>query len=117
VWTAGGEPLWTAARSNISTLNEIGVWANVVSGEITPVVTDKTFIETAHTLLPVAPWTEDTWRQWTEAVKNTTGRKGKDLYMPLRLALTGFDHGPEMKFLLPLIGANKTGLRLRGIKA
>jgi len=111
------ETLWNAARSNISTLGEISLWEKVVFGEIAPVINDKTFLETAAAILPPSPWTEETWHQWTDAVKAKTGRKGKELYMPLRLALTGHDHGPEMKFLLPHIGEKKTRSRLQGEKA
>ena len=53
-----------------------------------------------------------TWKEWTDAIKSTTGRKGKDLFMPLRQALTGMDHGPELGDLLPLIGPEKAKSRL-----
>ena len=69
---------------------------------------DAEFIETAKSLLPARPWTKDTWSQWTAATKEATGRKGKGLFMPLRRALTGMDHGPEMAQLMPLL--QKTGL-------
>jgi glutamyl-tRNA synthetase len=62
--------------------------------------------------LPADPWDDTTWGTWTEAVKAETGRKGKALFLPLRLALTGLDHGPEMKRLLPLIGRKNTSARL-----
>jgi glutamyl-tRNA synthetase len=62
--------------------------------------------------LPSSPWDENTWATWTTAVKETTARKGKELFMPLRQALTAMDHGPEMKALLPLIGMEKTKSRL-----
>ncbi len=57
----------------------------------------------ALTLLPPKPWTHDTWAQWTETVKQATGRKGKGLYRPLRRALTGLDAGPEMADVMPLL--------------
>jgi len=66
----------------------------------------------AARLLPDEPWDETTWSAWTKAVQAATGRKGKDLFLPLRRALTGLDHGPEMKRLLPLIGRNRTSARL-----
>ncbi len=63
--------------------------------------------------MPPAPWTSSTWKQWTDAIKTSTGRKGKELFMPLRQALTGMDHGPELGDLLPLIGPEKAKARLQ----
>ena len=63
-------------------------------------------------MLPAEPWDGTTWKTWTEAVKAATGRKGKALFMPLRLALTGLDHGPELAQLLPLIGRERALERL-----
>jgi glutamyl-tRNA synthetase len=73
---------------------------------------DRNFIAAAARLLPAAPWNNETWKAWTEALKSETGRKGKGLFMPLRLALTGLDHGPELALLLPLIGRERTLERL-----
>jgi glutamyl-tRNA synthetase len=63
--------------------------------------------------LPPAPWDSSTWSAWTSAIKQATGAKGKALFMPLRLALTGLEHGPELANLLPLIGREKVLERLR----
>ena len=71
-------------------------------------------LATAADLLPAEPWTEDTWSAWTAEIKARTGRKGRALFQPLRRALTGLDHGPELKRLLPLIGRQKADARLRG---
>jgi glutamyl-tRNA synthetase len=79
---------------------------------VTPAIDDADFIARAAALLPAAPWDETTWKSWTDAVKTETGRKGKDLFMPLRRALTGMDHGPELAVLLPLIGRDKVLNRL-----
>ena len=73
---------------------------------------DLEFLRTAFTLLPAEPWDGDTWRVWTNAVKAATGRKGRGLFMPLRLALTGVDHGPELAALLPVIGHARTVQRI-----
>ena len=80
--------------------------------ELKPAIDD--FTREAAKLLPAEPWDSSTWNQWIEAVKTATGRKGKDLFMPLRLALTGMEHGPELKDMLPLIGRAKTLSRLAG---
>ena len=64
---------------------------------------DAEFVATAKALLPEGPWTGDTWGAWTAAVKAETGRKGRGLFMPLRKALTGMEHGPDMSRLMPLL--------------
>ena len=75
---------------------------------------DAEFVAQALAELPDGPWTETTWSEWTSNLKAKTERKGKTLFMPLRLALTGSEHGPEMQNLLPLIGEEKTRQRLSG---
>ena len=65
-------------------------------------------------MLPPEPWDQTTWSGWTAAVKAASGRKGRALFHPLRLALTGRDTGPELATLLPLIGAAKAKARLSG---
>ena len=85
----------------------------VANGPVEPAIDDSDFIAQAETLLPPEPWSSTTWKDWTEQVKGATGRKGKELFMPLRRALTGMDHGPELAVLLPLIGAEKVRSRLQ----
>ena len=75
---------------------------------------DAGFARDAATVLPTPPWDASTWKAWTEAVKAKTGAKGKALFMPLRLALTGVEHGPELAALLPLIGPERAAARLSG---
>lgn len=108
------EAFWLAVRGNIGKLSDAATWRDVVRGTVTPVIAleDAEFISTARNLLPPEPWDGTTWKTWTEAVKAATGRKGKPLFMPLRLALTGLDHGPELAQLLPLIGREKALERL-----
>ena len=62
------------------------------------------FLHLAKALLPQEPWSDQTWGEWTNALKGATGRKGKALFLPLRMALTGRHDGPELKSLLPLVG-------------
>ncbi len=109
-----GPALWDAVRANIETLSETRYWVDVTGGEIAPVIENPAFCAAAADLLPPEPWDEGTWKAWTNAVKGATGAKGKALFMPLRLALTGLDHGPELKALLPLIGRARAEARLRG---
>lgn len=70
------------------------------------------FLKDAAALLPEEPWDTTTWKLWTTALKEKTGRSGKALFLPLRLALTGEEHGPELRDLLPLIGRKRALERL-----
>jgi glutamyl-tRNA synthetase len=109
--------LWEAARGNLEKIGDIALWQRICRSEIAPVVSDGGFAAKAAELLPKEPWDGETWKAWTQTVQKSTGRKGKDLFMPLRLALTGLDHGPELKVLLPLIGRERALKRLRGERA
>ncbi len=111
------EEFWNTIRPNLNKLADANEWWHAINGPVTPVIEDAEYIEAAASLLPEAPWSEDTWKAWTDAIKAETGRKGKELFMPLRQALTGMAHGPEMAFLLPLIGAERTLNRLQAKKA
>jgi len=108
------EEFWMAVRANLMTIEDVRLWWQVAHGPVTPIIEDKDFVAGAAELLPPAPWDINTWSAWTNAVKEKTGKKGKDLFMPLRRALTGMDHGPELKVLLPLIGRENAINRLDG---
>lgn len=105
---------WQAVRPNIALLSEVKDWWQVARGPVTPQITDADFAAAALATLPAEPWDTATWGAWTAAVKAKTGKSGKDLFMPLRLALTGQTHGPELKLLLPQIGAARVRSRLSG---
>lgn len=109
----GGAEFWYAVRGNLEKLADVQSWWKVVAGEISPVVEDRSFLAKAADLLPREPWDEGTWGTWTKDVKQQTGAKGRALFHPLRLALTGCDAGPELKSLLPLIGRDRALARLR----
>jgi len=108
------EAVWDAARANVEKVEDVAAWQAVVKGPIGPLIADPEFARAAADLLPPEPWNVETWSQWTNAVKTATGRKGKELFMPLRLALTAAEHGPELKLLLPLIGRDRALKRLNG---
>ena len=112
-----GKPFWEAVKPNLALFAEAADWARVVEGPVTPVIEDMGFAAAAAVALPPEPWGPETWGAWTEAVKVATGAKGKALFMPLRLALTGLPHGPELKNLLPLIGRKRAESRLSGLTA
>jgi glutamyl-tRNA synthetase len=99
------QSFWDIVRENVDTLNDLSVWWNIFSKGAEPVIdaNDQEFIEKAMSIIPAAPFDEYTWSKWTEEVKQLTGRKGKQLFMPLRLALTGKERGPDMAKVLPLL--------------
>lgn len=107
------ETLWMVIRGNLTRLGEAAQWEPICSGHITPVIEDRDYLAQALACLPSEPWDPMTWGLWTGKLKEITGRKGKELFMPLRQAITGMDHGPEMKELLPLIGHTKVFERLK----
>ncbi|MEO1013828.1 MAG: glutamate--tRNA ligase [Pseudomonadota bacterium] len=106
------EALWTVVRGNLETLEDVKKWRDVAYGEIEPVIEDADLVAAAKDLIPDDPLTEESWAQLADGVKARTGAKGKKLFMPLRLALTGQARGPEMSALLPLIGAARARARL-----
>ena len=96
---------WRAVAPNLDRLNDAAEWWALCRDGVEAVVEpeDTAFVAEAMALLPPRPWGAETWRDWTAAVKAKTGRKGRGLFRPLRLALTGREHGPEMAALLPLL--------------
>ncbi|MFI5000632.1 MAG: glutamate--tRNA ligase, partial [Reyranellales bacterium] len=112
-----GEAFWLAVRGNLATLGDARIWAEVVRGPIVPTIEDAGFLADAAGKLPSEPWSEATWKEWTQAVSAASGRKGRALFHPLRLALTARENGPEMAKLLPLIGRAKAEVRLKGQEA
>ncbi|WP_421839880.1 glutamate--tRNA ligase [Novosphingobium sp.] len=110
-----GEAAWEAIRPNLNTVAEAADWWRVVTGPISAPQFDaetRAFLDQAATVAAMLDWNCDPWSALTGALKDATGRKGKALFLPLRQALTGMDHGPDMKALLPLIGRDETVRRL-----
>ena len=108
------EPFWAAVRGNLARFADVAIWLRVVEGPIEPTLEDSSFLAAAAVELPPEPWDADTWSRWIGAVKAKSGRKGKSLFHPLRLALTGEENGPELAAILPLIGRAKAAARLAG---
>jgi glutamyl-tRNA synthetase len=110
------EPDWLAVRGNIGTLDEAVEWQSVITGPVSPVIADedRDFLALAATTLAGLEWDGDIWARFIAALKPQTDRKGRGLFSPLRQALTGRDHGPEMAALLPLIGRDAALARLAG---
>ncbi|MES2843766.1 MAG: glutamate--tRNA ligase [Pseudomonadota bacterium] len=99
------ELFWKVARENITVLSDLEGWWHLFRDGAEPLIDpeDADFVAQAVSMLPPRPWTHATWGEWTTAVKEATGRKGKGLFMPLRKALTGQAHGPEMADVMPLL--------------
>lgn len=107
---------WGVIRPNLHDMGEAERWWQVVTGPVAaPELTaeDTEFLGQARTTLESLPWSDTIWKDWTSALKESTGRKGKPLFMPLRQALTGLEHGPDMGALLPLIGQESALNRLK----
>lgn len=104
---------WYAVRPNLTTVSDAKEWWRICH-EMPPAMLelDKEFLQVAADLLPTEKLDEESWAKWTKAISEKTGLKGKSLFLPLRLALTGMEHGPEMGKLLPLIGQKETVERL-----
>jgi glutamyl-tRNA synthetase len=112
-----GEPAWLAIRPNLTRISETAEWWQVITGPIAapePDAETRAFLDQAATAAAAIEWGEGAWPALTTALKERTGRKGKALFLPLRQALTGHDHGPDMATLLPLIGRDAALVRLQG---
>ncbi len=110
------EAFWQAVRANLERLGDAEAWHGICFADIEPWIEadDADFLARAAELLPPEPWDRETWTGWTASLKQETGRKGAKLFKPLRKALTGREHGPELRDLLPLIGRERARRRLLG---
>ncbi|MDA8051658.1 MAG: glutamate--tRNA ligase [Rhodospirillales bacterium] len=109
------EEFWLTVRNNLDLLSEARWWWQVVAGEIVPppLEAEGAFLHKAASLLPPEPWDCSTWKTFSDALAAATGRRGKSLFHPLRLALTGEEDGPALARLLPLMGRARAATRLR----
>ena len=110
-----GPDFWLAIRGNINFLGDCADWWNVLNGTISSPAVDQELVTKALALMPPEPWDTATWRGWTAAVSAATGLKGKAVYLPLRLVVTGREQGPDLATILPMIG--RTNVRERLIAA
>lgn len=106
--------IWEAVKPNVTRLGDVPELARLITGPVMPLIEDPALVGRALALLPPEPWDEGTWGVWTKQIGAETGAKGRGLFHPLRLALTGAENGPELKKLLPLIGRAKAKARLEG---
>lgn len=108
------EIFWEQVKHNLSSLAQIKDWWALLREPLNPVIDDAAFTNQAAELLPQGEWSEQSWHDFVEAVKAQTGRKGKELFMPLRLALTGRTDGPELPKVFAMLGREKASARLLG---
>ena len=113
----GGEAFWLAVRDNIGTVGEAGEWWNICTTSIVPVIDDAEVTKAAAECLPGGALEAEIWAGWTRAIAASTGKKGRGLFMPLRLALTGKEKGPELAPLLAFMGRERVIARLQGQSA
>lgn len=113
----GSEDFWNKVRANLNTVDDFKLWNNICNGEVQPIMEDTSVTDAGAELLPQEPWNDETFNLWMNEIKAKTAKKGKELFHPIRKALTGLDNGPELKVLLPLIGYDKVLKRLKGQKA
>ncbi len=97
------EDFWIFIKNNINYFSESLDWIKVINSAETYINNSNDYLNLAAELLPEDPYDETTWNVWTDLIKNKTGKKGKELFQPIRFALTGRDKGPELKYLLPLL--------------
>jgi glutamyl-tRNA synthetase len=110
-----GAAAWEAIRPNLTQIGDAVEWWRVITGPVeAPAFDDETlaYLAGAAGVVTGLDWASDPWSALTGALKEATGRKGKALFLPLRQALTGMDHGPDMKTLLPLIDKAEAVARL-----
>ena len=110
--TGVDEVFWEAIRANLLRLSDAAQWWRIVAGPVVPLADDPDLCREAAALLPPEPWDGGTWDRWVGCLKESTGRRGKALFKPLRGALTGRHDGPELRVLLPLIGRQEATARL-----
>lgn len=110
----GGEKFWLAVRGNMTRLSESKEWWDVVSAPMASEIAadDRAFCSLAAEMLPAEPWGEGVWDEWLAALKAKADRKGRALFHPLRIALTGREQGPELRAILPFIGRARASARL-----
>lgn len=111
----GGEAFWLAVQPNLAVVAEAAGWWRIATADIAPRPIgedDVDLIRSALDHLPAEPWDGETWGSWTRQLASVTGRKGRALFHPLRVALTGQDSGPDMKAFLPFIGREQAAVRL-----
>jgi glutamyl-tRNA synthetase len=106
---------WLALRGNLERLSDVSGWLQVLHGEIEPPELghdERLLVREAAAVAETLDWASEPWRALTDELKRSTGKKGRELFHPLRLALTARESGPEMAPLVRQIGKERTVRRL-----
>lgn len=111
------EEFWEVIKGNLETVEEAKTWQKICYEAIDPIIENKDLCDKAAELLPKDLNSDSAYNDWMNSVKQITAKKGKELFHPIRMALTGLDHGPELKILLKFIGYEKAKARLSGQKS
>ena len=111
------EEFWEAIKGNILYFSDIKFWWQLCHSEIKPIIEDNELCQLAIESMPEGELTAETWNSWVALISEKSGKKGKSLFHPLRLALTGKTQGPEVKNLLKYMGRERVRKRLSGITA
>ena len=106
------EEFWDCIKQNISHLSEIDEWYDIINTNIEAKIDDVEYLNLSEELLPKEPWDESTWDNWIALLKDKTSKSGKELFLPIRIALTGKSNGPELNKLILLLGYNEVKRRL-----
>jgi glutamyl-tRNA synthetase len=109
------EQEWLLLRGNLERVSDFADWHRVIAGDIAPPELgddERGLVAKAAELAPALDWSNEPWKALAEALKQSTGVKGRALFHPLRLALTGRDSGPEMAGLLARMGKERAVARL-----
>ena len=109
------EVFWDTVKTNINTINEAQKWWNIVRDDkinIDLTQINRDFLKIAQETLPNTPWNDKTWSIWTDEISQKTGLKGRELFLPLRIALTGENSGPELAKFILLLGRDLVLRRL-----
>lgn len=104
------EEFWEAIKGNINTLKEIDFWYEIFYGDISRCTEniDKNYLrQMLVTLSPTADFDS-----WISELKNVSGKKGRDLFHPIRMILTNQEKGPELKKIFELLGYEKVKKRI-----
>jgi glutamyl-tRNA synthetase len=109
------EKFWLATRGNLQKLHEIKDWWNICYSPSKVSGLDKVFLQQSASLLPSGPINSESWNIWNKKIMDTTGKKGKDVYLPLRLAITSMSSGPEMSVILTLLSKEEIIKRLNSV--
>ena len=106
---------WLLLRPNLQRVGDFAEWFDVLHGEIDPPELgheERLLVRDAAAIAERLDWNAEPWRELTTELKNSSGKKGRELFHPLRLALTARESGPEMAGIVARMGKERAARRL-----